>query len=72
MNRDDIIRMAREADLVTEHCHGVALSDLQALAALIAEDCAKRCEAVADGEELPAATAAADRCAGLIREAYKL
>jgi hypothetical protein len=73
MNREDIIRMVHKA--YTSDASGIDFvfseEELMNFARLIAEDCAKRCEAVADGEELPAAAAAADRCGRVIREAYK-
>ena len=82
MNREDIIRMAREARADLDE--GVWLfidNELMKFAGLIAEDCAKRCDAVADeyqrvesltfAELKTDAQTGAQDCGAAIREAYK-
>lgn len=78
MNREDIIRMAREAGAGAgayydaDFCFGEP--ELMEFACLIAEDCAKRCEAVAslhEGHQEYERSYGADTAAIAIREAYK-
>lgn len=95
MNREDIIRMAQEAGgiVLQPYDYGdkpdrmiLRFDGLQKFAALIAEDCAKRCDEEARirtdaGNTFPgdsdsrarcfAAAMAAINCAEAIREAYK-
>jgi hypothetical protein len=74
MTREDIIRMAHEAGVGSDEEYGFSERELLKFAALIAEDCAKRCEEESDafregGWNAPAA--GAGTCADAIREAYK-
>ncbi len=73
MNREDIIRMARESMLIglNDDEYGDAAQLAVEFAALIAEDCAKRCEDVGDQYDGTETTWAAESCAAAIREAYK-
>lgn len=76
MNREDIIRMAREAGSSNaydaEFCFGEY--ELMYFAQMIAEDCAGWCEEKAgfyDRGSRPERAFGADACAAAIREAYK-
>lgn len=72
MNQKDILRMAHEACILPSG--DVYTEDIMDFARLIAEDCAKRCDALAAAYdasgEYPDACGA-DACAVEIREAYK-
>lgn len=86
MNREDIIKWALESDPAgidgrLYHMACVAPETLERFARLIAEDCAKRCEAVADeyqraesltfAELKTDAQTGAQDCVTAIREEYK-
>ena len=83
MNREDIFKMAimAESPNSLRVTHPFDEEELCRFAALIAEDCAKRCEAVADeyqraesltfAELKTDAQTGAQDCAAAIREAYK-
>lgn len=73
MNREDIIRMAREAGLYNMKAGG-DFACFEWFARLIAEDCAKRCEEEAafyGRGRRPDRSLGANACAVAIREAYK-
>lgn len=73
MNREDIIRMALEAGLYNMEAGG-DFACFESFARLIAEDCAKRCDAVAadfESEHMVQWGHGADMAAAAIREAYK-
>lgn len=73
MTRDDIIRMARASGLYSMKAGG-DFACFEQFARLIAEDCAKRCGALAEAfdESLdPGHACGAGACAVEIREAYK-